>query len=178
VSAAVNDLTDAHFAESHQRRIDSDQATVWRALSQLRFEQLPITRALLAIRHLRSQPLPLDRPLFMDGPVQMLVLDAPNYALGGAIIQPWRRGSVRYPVASLADFAEFDEPGWAKCLTDFDLAPVNNATLLTTSTRVYCTDADARRRFRRYWLLIRGGSGLIRRDMLATVDRLACSAGG
>lgn len=178
MSAAVNDLTDSHFAESHQRWIDSDQATVWRVLSRLRLDELKVARPLMGLRHPGGSPLPYDRPLFTHGPVQMLVLDPPNYALGGAIIQPWRRGSVRYPVASLADFAEFDEPGWAKCLTDFDLAPVNNATLLTTTTRVYCTDADARRRFRWYWLLIRGGSGLIRRDLLATVDRLACSADG
>lgn len=176
MSTSIAGLTQYHFTESHRRLIKSDQATVWRALSQLRLDQLTITRPLMALRHLGGHSLPPDRPLFTDGPVQMLVLDAPNYALGGAIIQPWRRGSVRRAVSSLAEFAEFDQPGWAKCLTDFDLAPVRDGTLLTTCTRVYCTDSDSRRRFGWYWLLIRGGSGLIRRDMLATVDRLARSA--
>jgi hypothetical protein len=44
-----------------------------------------------------------------------------------------------------------------------------NGTLLSTETRVHATDAATRRAFRRYWLLVRAGSGLIRRDILSAV---------
>jgi hypothetical protein len=36
-------------------------------------------------------------------------------------------------------------------------------------TRIFTPDAVARRRFRRYWLMIRPGSGLIRRLMLRSI---------
>ena len=43
---------------------------------------------------------------------------------------------------------------------------------LRTETRVRCA-ADARLRFRLYWLLVRPGSGLIRRSMLRAIRRQA-----
>lgn len=48
-----------------------------------------------------------------------------------------------------------------------------HAQLLGTETRGYSTDSRARRRFAVYWALIRPASGLVRRDMLATVRRRA-----
>jgi hypothetical protein len=48
---------------------------------------------------------------------------------------------------------------------------------LRTETRVWCA-ADARWKFRLYWLLVRPGSGLIRRAMLRAIRRHAESAGG
>jgi hypothetical protein len=43
---------------------------------------------------------------------------------------------------------------------------------LRTETRVWCAP-DARRRFRMYWLIVRPGSGLIRRSMLRAIRRTA-----
>ena len=45
-------------------------------------------------------------------------------------------------------------------------------SMLRTETRVWCAP-DARRKFRLYWLLIRPGSGLIRRSMLRAIRRRA-----
>jgi hypothetical protein len=42
---------------------------------------------------------------------------------------------------------------------------------VTTETRIVGTDAEATRRFRRYWLLIRPGSGAIRRSWLKAIRR-------
>lgn len=49
-------------------------------------------------------------------------------------------------------------------------------TELVTETRVRCGDRPTWRRFRWYWALIRLGSGLIRRAMLASIQRDAESA--
>ena len=51
-------------------------------------------------------------------------------------------------------------------------------TALHTETRVLATGRRARRAFGAYWLVIRGGSGLIRREMLRAVARRAEAAGG
>jgi hypothetical protein len=73
----------------------------------------------------------------------------------------------------LDEFDAFDEPGWAKYLTDFAITGRDGGSLLQTTTRVVGTDAGASRRFAPYWLLIRGGSGIVRNDMLRSVARRA-----
>jgi hypothetical protein len=61
---------------------------------------------------------------------------------------------------------------------DFRLAPRGSATELSTETRVLATGRRSRRTFRLYWLAIRGGSGLIRRELLRAVGRRAEAAAG
>ena len=46
-------------------------------------------------------------------------------------------------------------------------------TRLTTETRIYATDASARRRFAAYWRLIYPGSALIRRTWLRAIRERA-----
>jgi hypothetical protein len=59
-----------------------------------------------------------------------------------------------------AGFAAFSEPGWAKAALSFQLTPTADGTVLAAETRVMATDEASRRRFGRYWRLIRmGGAG-------------------
>ena len=86
----------------------------------------------------------------------------------------WRPdGDVRTPPA--AEFATTPPAaGTARAVWNFALATKpDGITELATETRVLCADAAARRRFLPYWLLIRPGSGLIRRSMLRAVRRTA-----
>jgi hypothetical protein len=48
---------------------------------------------------------------------------------------------------------------------------VDAGTELRTETRVLATDAASRRRFGRYWRVIRPGSALIRRTWLGAAKR-------
>jgi hypothetical protein len=56
---------------------------------------------------------------------------------------------------------------------NFRVEQVEGRTVLTTETRVLCTDPGARRRFRRYWALIRPASGAIRVAGLRAIRRRA-----
>lgn len=69
------------------------------------------------------------------------------------------------------EFSSFSESGYAKAVWSFTIAPHAAGSALATETRVSCNDDTARRRFRRYWLLVKPLSGLIRRRMLALVAR-------
>jgi hypothetical protein len=69
------------------------------------------------------------------------------------------------------DFLAFDEPGYAKATLNFHVLPEGNGSRITTETRVIGTDAEATRKFRRYWFLIRLGSGAIRRSWLKAIRR-------
>jgi uncharacterized membrane protein len=162
----------SQFRNHHSRWIDAPPAVVWEVLVSLRLADLTIARALVGLRYLgRTQA--GDGPLFDTGPITMLRLDAPDYAIGGSIARPWRRVPERQPIETLAAFAAFDQPGWAKYLTDFSLTAERGGTRLRTETRGYCTDDHAWKRFRIYWNAIRIGSGLVRRDILRSVARAA-----
>ena len=67
------------------------------------------------------------------------------------------------------DFATLDRPGYAKLAIDWRLED----GVLSTETRVVLTDEESRRAFRRYWLVIRPWSGLIRRVWLRAIARRA-----
>jgi len=53
------------------------------------------------------------------------------------------------------------------------VAPDGTGSRMATETRIAATDATARRRFGRYWLLIGPFSGITRREMLAAIRRRA-----
>ncbi|MBJ7291482.1 hypothetical protein [Williamsia sp.] len=161
------------FRECHSRWIAAPADDVWASLTALDSSQLRLTRALMRVRHPRSQDWSDSRNLFSDGPIRLLETDRPRYAVGGAVMAPWRPREPRPVIGSLDDFVSFDTPGWTKVLTDFRLREVDGGTELTTETRGYSTDAGSRRRFAAYWAVVRWGSGVIRRDMLATVARTA-----
>lgn len=160
------------FNECHSRWIAAEPDRVWQVLSTLTLDQLTLTRPLVTLRHLSRHPTP-SKSLFTDGPVRMLQITAPTYAVGGAVTRAWQFNPAARDVSSLEQFIGFDEPGWVKYLTDFHVQPVDGGVQLSTETRCVSTDERARRRFAPYWVLIRPGSGLIRRDVLSTIARLS-----
>ena len=82
------------------------------------------------------------------------------------------RGGLRSTV-SADDFRAGPPSGLALAGWNFTVVPqAGGLTELATETRVRCAD-DARARFRAYWLVVRPGSGLIRREMLAAIRREA-----
>jgi hypothetical protein len=73
-----------------------------------------------------------------------------------------------------ATFADGPPAGTAQGAWSFTASGQPDAgTLLVTETRVLCADADARRRFKAYWLFVRPFSGLLRIMILRAVRRAA-----
>ena len=117
----------------------------------------------------RSEPV-LDQ--FLGGGFALLA-DRPDELVVGGVGRFWKpSGDVRRVGA--ADFAEFAEPGYAKAAFNMHVQPApDGATLLTTETRIQGTDDEARRSFRRYWLVIHPGSAAIRHAWLRAIRRRA-----
>ena len=77
-------------------------------------------------------------------------------------------------VAASADRFRHPPPlGLAQGIWNFRVIPHESGTELSTETRVRCGDEASRRRFLRYWRVIRFGSGLIRRSMLRRIRAAA-----
>lgn len=77
------------------------------------------------------------------------------------------------------DFADFTEPGWGKIAANFSVTSYGQGSLLSYECRTTTTDPLSRRRFLRYWWLIRPFVGHIMRATLAAIksDAEAVSAG-
>ena len=99
--------------------------------------------------------------------------EALAYGLAGRF---WEAGYGLQPLADAEAFAAFNEPGAAKLLLAFEAQRDGDTSRLTTVTRVHCTDEAARRRLLPYWAVIRPVSGLIRRRILANIQRVAEAA--
>ncbi len=87
----------------------------------------------------------------------------------GAIGRFWSPTGNR-PIAT-PDFSAFADPGYAKAAMNFRVTPDGEGSRITTETRIVGTDVEATRRFRRYWVVIRLGSGAIRRSWLKAIRR-------
>jgi hypothetical protein len=169
------------FGERHERRIAAPPQRVRAALRELTPRDVWITRALLAIRVLpralrRSAPsLATDRALldFMDEYGFTLLAESDEEIVYGIVDRFWRLRTSPVRLAGLDDFAAFDTPGFAKAAFNFVFLPESGGTRVVTETRIHALGDDARRSFGRYWLLIRAGSGLTRRDLLAALARRA-----
>ena len=86
--------------------------------------------------------------------------------------QLWRiLGGERDPArpTTAEEFLAYDRPDTCKAVIDFRIGP----KILSTETRVHVADPASRRKFRRYWFVIRPFSGLIRILLLRAARRRA-----
>ena len=165
-------LPEFDFRERHARSIDAPPERVFAAVRELSADDTPVVRLLFRLRGLGGDT---GRPIFqqMERFGFAVVAEEPGRELVVAAIgQPWRlRGGSR---PRGADFRTFAEPGYAKMALNWRF---EDGTL-STETRVQLTDARARRLFRRYWLVIRPFSGLVRRAWLRAIARRAGAGAG
>lgn len=160
-------LQEWHFRERHRRHVHADPLRVFAALRQLTLAETPVAAVLVRLRGVRPER---DLPIFdeMRRAGFEVVAEEPGRELVFAAVgQPWKvRGGER---RRGLDFRTFAEPGFAKMAFNFRL----DGPTLSTETRVLLTDERSRRAFRRYWLVIRPFSGLIRRAWLRAIARRA-----
>lgn len=159
--AAADALPEYHHRERHSLAVDAVPERALTAARTTTIEEVPLVRVLLRLRGMRR---------VRRGPVWE-VMAAEGFATFDdetlvAVGRPWR---LREGLRPVADFAAFDEPGWAKMAVDLRFEDRR----LVTETRVLLTSPDARRAFRRYWVVVRPLSGLVRRRWLAAARRRA-----
>lgn len=99
--------------------------------------------------------------------------NAPNELVIGLLGRFWTPRGAIVPDVTSETFRS--GPGKGQALAGWNFSVIardDGSTELRTETRVLCA-ADARWKFRLYWLAVRPGSGLIRRAMLAAIRRHA-----
>lgn len=167
--------------ELHRIQIDASPEVVRRALWTTDLGGSLIIKALMGLRGLpefilhggRRPPTDVHVTLkaLIKGGFGLLANELDEIVLGvnGRF---WRPTGNLFPF----DRADFDEPipaGQARGVWNFSIKPSGSGTILATETRVTCGDPNSLKKFRRYWLVVRPFSGLIRLVMLRAVKREA-----
>src|SRR5712692_4017254 len=155
--ARLDEFAPEHqFNEVHGIRIRAPRNRAYRAIKEVTAGEIAMFRALTWIRRLGRK-----------GPES--ILDPPKD-------EPVLAVATRTGFLLLADDLEKQivDPGFAKATMSFRIEDAGDGTcLVSTETRVHATDAPARRRFGRYWALIRPASGFLRRMWLRAIKRRA-----
>ena len=175
------------FYEFHSIRVAAPKERVYRAIKEVRVDEIRLFRTLTWIRRMgRPGPesvlnAPERQPLLevITHTGFLLLAEEPNQEIvvGTLVAAPpgWRPKANPTP----EDFKTLHAPGFALAAMNFHLEDDGaGGTLVTTETRVYATDAATRRKFARYWRVIYPGSALIRRMWLRAVQRRAEAPAG
>ena len=171
-AARLDEFVPAYqFGELHSIRIKAPRERVAAAIREVTPREIVLFRVLTWIRRggqygkesiLNAPP---DRPL-LDVALRtsfMKLAEEPDreIVLGTLVAAPGGTRLKKDPTPE--DFKALHGPGFALGAINFRMEDAENGeTVLTTETRVYATDASARRRFAAYWRLIYPGSALIR----------------
>jgi hypothetical protein len=156
-----------HVRERHARRIRARIEDVHRATMRLDLAGARTVRALFRLRGMPQGSLSLDGMRRLGF---VLLEEAPGHGVVLGVVGAFWRPGARPRVVTPAQFRAFAEPGHALAAWSFAWREAEpGVVVLETETRVWCTDARARRRFRAYWLAIRPFSGWIRRVALRVI---------
>jgi len=174
-------LPRSDVTERHQIDIHASLAEVYAAVRNLDLSGSALIRwlfllrgfpAALFSRHKSSGPGLTLNGLLKNGFI--LLGETPQQEILLGLVGKFWTSSGCLQRLDAAGFQNFAAPGFARAVWNFSFAPQSNGrTKLCTETRVLCTDAASRRRFRFYWLFIRPFSGLIRMEALRAIKRRA-----
>ena len=180
-------LPDFDLEETHTRSVGASPAVALAAVRAATPGEMRLVPFLYALRSAagllgrgrglpRANDIPMWGQMLESSGFVALVEEEDEIVLGYAG-QPWKlSGGVPAGVRSAADWERFAAPGYVKAAMNFRVEAAEGGALLTTETRVLATDESARRRFGRYWWVIRLGSGAIRRSWLRAAARRAEAA--
>jgi peroxiredoxin len=149
-------LPSYEYSTRHEVAVDAPSDVADRALREVTFRDVPVVRALLFARgegaHRADEPVVATMV-----PKATVVEDAPGEGIVLSVTgQFWRlRGRGPEPPAT--------------AVVDFRSGPGR----LSTETRVHVPDPVSRRKFERYWRIVRPFSGLIRMSLLRAAKRRA-----
>jgi hypothetical protein len=171
---ALDDFVPVYqFAEFHSIRIKAGPARVFAAIRDVTADEITLFRTLTWIRRFGSAGAESILNAPPNEPILSVALRTSfmklaeerdrEIVLGTLVAAPpgWRSSKDKKPTPE--DFKALHAPGFGLAAMNFRVEDAGNGeTLLTTETRVYATDASARRKFAGYWRTIFPGSALIR----------------
>lgn len=166
-------LPSYEFSERHSLAVDAPVGCIDEALRTISSADIPVARALWWMRRLGRSYGDSAKP-FVGGELPGIVLEdvREEGIVLGLTGQFWRLlGEQRdlHAPKSAEEFLAYARGDTCKAVIDFRVG----SRMLSTETRVHVADPAARRKFRRYWFVVRPFSGLIRILLLRAARRRA-----
>lgn len=178
-------LGEADFTQVEHKLVHASTGDTWRAIKVVDLSRvgdvMPLTRVLAWLREAperfgrgrrrpRAEAIRFDDLSAADGWVK-LDERAERELVLGAIGKFWKP-RIEWRTVEAAAFRPFAEPGYAKLAIGLSIRPYGRSrTLVTYEARTVATDDRSRRRFRRYWSVIRLGAGVMMRGALELIRR-------
>lgn len=178
------------FREFHETRVQAPFEKVYRAVLDVSAEEIKLFRTLTWLRspRLRSRApesimnpaakRPILEVATTSGFLKLAEAPGREIVVGTVVVAP---PGTRRPRTGFGprEYAALDRPGFAKATMSFRVEDLGGGWCrATTETRVFATDAQARRRFAAYWRVIYPGSSLIRIQWLKAIRKRAESKAG
>jgi hypothetical protein len=178
VTALDRWLPEWEFDERHEIVVAAPPERVDRAVREVSLSDIPVARALWALRSLGRGGRGPARPFLEQMGREAGALVVEDRPCGELVVgltgQFWKiRGGSAPRAANAEEFAAYDQADSCKAVMNFLLEPDGGATRLSTVTRVHVPAPSSRRKFARYWRVIRPFSGLIRILMLRAIKQKA-----
>lgn len=142
------------FSEHHQLWISAKPEKVYQTFKRLDFGESWVLKILFFLRGIRSGE--LLQKMFVT-----LIDHSPDAFVQGLIGKPWTFTG-KLVKFEPSQFFEFNPPNTAKMIWGFFFIAQDGGCLVITETRIKCSDVSSKKKFQRYWLLIRPLSGLVR----------------
>jgi hypothetical protein len=173
------------FQEFHSLKIAGNADQVYRAIKEVAASEIPLFHTLTWIRRCgRALPegilnVPEGQPILevASRTSFQLLAEEPGVeiVLGTLIVTPLGGQQL---LLTPQEFKNLRAPGYVLAAINFRVNEAGQgASRVSTETRVYATDASARRKFACYWRTIYPGSALIRHMWLRAIKRRAGRAG-
>jgi len=167
-------------AIAEHRLVDATPAATFAAARELDFltVRTPLLSAAMWLRGLPDQlhrraPAPPAKLSLAEGvglPGWLSLGVRPDSEVAFGAVGKFWQPTIEWRDVPVDEFAGFAEPGWGKIACNFAVRAYGSGrTLLTYECRTATTDPAARRKFARYWWLIRPFVAHIMRATVATI---------
>jgi hypothetical protein len=175
-------LPEPEVDEYHRLKVRAPAAVTFAAAKQMDIQASPVVKGIF---WLRAIPSLLQGQPFRPQGSRSIVAETLDQGWGvlaeipdreivvGAYTQPWHEHVTFRPLPP-EEFAAFSEPGYVKIVWTLAAEPTGpGESWFVTRTRVATTDAESRKKFRRYWAPMSAGIILIRYAGLPLVRKQA-----
>ncbi len=167
---------------AYSMHIEASPQRVWEEIMKADFSSLPVARRLMALRTFGRRKPRTGQPRTLGslggsmgarGAGGFLeVARVPEQEIVLAIVgRFWRPDAPVLRDWKPEEFSILSPRDMAKAVWNFYLVPTEDATELSTETRVQCFGQSTRFKFKLYWTLIGFFSGWIRKEMLRMIKR-------